>query len=190
MIKLDYYTRTNSYELEQIMTDGLFFDYYMDRSKYGKGVHLTYKNNRSWNRNPISLKIHLKNLDNILNVKNFDDFVFLLNKIDIISSTNINIENAPEHINSMPLKNGDLINLIGQNNISENGTYIFAGKDSPLLFYGNVPGYIQQYGVNKRFGDRFSVPYLINNGYNGIKIDNEKLLVLFNNKNIDNISVV
>src|SRR5690606_27857162 len=120
MIKLDYYTRTNSYELEQIMTDGLFFDYYMDRSKYGKDVHLTYKNNRSWNRNPISLKIHLKNLDNILNVKNFDDFVFLLNKIDIISSTNINIENAPEHINSMPFKNADHINLIGQNNISEN----------------------------------------------------------------------
>lgn len=191
MTKLDYYFRTNSYEIDHILSKGLFFDYYKENGKYGKGIYLTYNNIGLWNKNPISLQVKLKNLNNILNVVNFEELITdFLNHIDITANSNVNVAEAPNEINSIILQKGDLISLTQQNNIQQNGVYMFIEAGKPLLEYGNITNYIIKFGTDHKFGNKYVMPYIINNGYNGIKISSENFLILYNGNNLNKISVI
>jgi hypothetical protein len=75
MINLDYYYRTDIYEVDTILSKGIFFDYFKTSREYGFAIYTTDKPTINLNNKPLILDIHLKSLDNILIVTNFQQLL-------------------------------------------------------------------------------------------------------------------
>jgi len=75
MVKLDYYFRTDIYELNNILKKGLNFDYYKTGREYGFALYLTDKLNVNFLNKNVILNVHFKNVYNILTVTNFEQLL-------------------------------------------------------------------------------------------------------------------
>lgn len=95
MINLDYYFRTDIYELENLLVKGLAFDYFKTSKEYGFALYLTTKPEINLTNQNIITTVHLKNLNNILIVTNFQEFL-----------TNYLIPNTPGDVSSYVNANG------------------------------------------------------------------------------------
>lgn len=190
MIKLDYFYRTDSYELPNLLQKGLAYDYYKTSREYGFSYYLTDKPNINLNNKNVITKVHLKNLDNILVVTNFDELkTEHLLPLTATAVTNINITSAPDMIGLTPIGSGDIIGLAAQTNAQENGRYLSVGVGKPLERYLDVNSYINSFGVTERLGIKAVQPYMVANGYSGLHITSEHLMVLYNTDNIRYIKV-
>lgn len=87
MINLDYYFRTDIYELNNIINKGLSFDYLKTAREYGFALYLTDKTSINLNNKNVILDVHFKNVDNILVVTNFEE----LKTTWLIPNTNADI---------------------------------------------------------------------------------------------------
>jgi len=190
MINLDYFYRTDSYELPNLLKNGLAYDYYKTGREYGFSYYLTDKANININNKNIVARIHFKNLDNILVVKNFNELkTEHLLPLTATAATNINITSAPDMIGITTIESGDIIGLGAQTNAQENGKYLSIGAGLPLQRYVDVNSYINTYGITERVGTKVVQPYMEANGYSGLHITSEHLMVLYNTNNIRYIKV-
>lgn len=78
MINLDYYYRTDIYDINTILTKGLIYDYYKTSREYGFGLYLVNKKNVRLNNKDLIVNVHLKSNDNILVVANFEELLTLI----------------------------------------------------------------------------------------------------------------
>lgn len=190
MINLNYYYRTDSYELNNIIKKGLSFDYYNTSREYGFSLYLTDKPKINLNNKNIVLKVHFKNLDNILTVVNFQELLSeYLTVTDVTASANINIASCPTEIGIVTIHEGMIIGLNSQTNVSENGKYLCVGIGKPLQKYLDVTSYINNNGITPRVGTKVVEPYMKANGYTGLRVTSENLMVLYNTLNIKYIKV-
>lgn len=190
MINLDYFYRSDIYELNHILLKGLAFDCYKTSREYGYSLYLTDKPNKNLNNKNVILNVHLKSLDNILIVTNFQELLnnYLL-PITTTALSNINVMSPPSSINSITLSSGDIIGLSGQSNALQNGIYIFMGAGVPLERSIDVVSYVNHFGKTARLGTKYIQKYMIANGYSGLKITSENLLVLYDTSNVKYIKV-
>jgi hypothetical protein len=190
MINLNYYYRTDSYELNNIIKKGLSFDYYNTLREYGFSLYLTDKPKINLNNKNIVLKVHFKNLDNILRVVNFHELLTEhLNVTDATSSANVNIMSCPNIIGGTPIESGMIVGLNSQTNTIENGKYLCYGVGKPLQRFIDVNSYINSFGITPRLGTKAVEPYMKANGYSGLHVTSENLMVLYNTSNIRYIKV-
>jgi hypothetical protein len=195
MTNLDYYFRTDSYELDNIISKGLAFDYYKMSKEYGFCLYLTDKPKINLTNKNIVLQVHFKNLDNILVVKNFQE---LLNdhllKVVCNAVDNIDITHAPAEIKDIggafvTLHPGDVIGLGNQTNVQENTLYLFVGVGVPLQRYVDITSYINSFGINDRIGTKVIQKFMMAKGYSGLKDISQNLMVLYDTSNIRYIKV-
>jgi len=185
MGNLDYYYRTNSYELENILKKGLSYDYYNTASEYGFCLYMSGRPNVNFDEKNIVTRVHFKNLDGILFVKNFQELLTdHMSKITATSAVNINTQSAPVNINNVSVIPGNIIGLAAQNNASENGRYLYLGAGKPIERYLDVSSYINTFGITDRIGTKAVVPYMRANKYSGVMETGKKLMVLYDTTNI------
>ena len=190
MITLDYYFRTDNYELDNLLAKGLSYSYYKTAREYGFALYLTDKPRINLNGKNIITVSHFKNLDNILTVTNFQEL--LTEYLTIITATsivNVNIESCPSTINGIPVEAGDIIGLGAQSNANQNGIYLCYGVGEPLGQYGDISSYLTTFGLTPRFGTKFVQKYMEANKYNGLRVTSQNLMILYNTTNIKYIKV-
>lgn len=100
MVRLDYYFRTDIYELDNILLKGLNFDYLKTGREYGFALYLTDKVNTNFLNKNVILDVHFKNVDNILTVVNFEELkdVYLIPNISGDISSYINANGRTERL--------------------------------------------------------------------------------------------
>lgn len=195
MTNLDYYFRTDSYELDNIISKGLAFDYYKMSKEYGFCLYLTDKPKINLNNKNVVLKVHFKNLDNILVVKNFQELLTEhLLKVVGHAVDNIDITQAPGEIKTtegglISLQPGDVIGLSNQTNAQENGLYLFSLQNKPLQRYVDITSYINSFGINDRIGTKVIQKFMMAKGYSGLRDISQNLMVLYDTSNIRYIKV-
>lgn len=80
MIQLDYFYNTNIYNVSDALQSNLGLLFFDSNSKYGNGLVLNIKaNNVKTSMANITVAAHLRSLDTILVVKNFDDLMAFMN---------------------------------------------------------------------------------------------------------------
>lgn len=183
-MSLQYYYNTNINEVNNLLTNGFIYDYYKIQTTYGKGIYLT-SNKQQTSKNNIILSVQIKSLDNILIVDNYDNLIsnFFTTKITIDINVNIN------SVNNDIINVGDIILLTGQNDVSQNGHYIYIGRNLPLLKVIDINNYIINTENKYIVGEKHIKPLLQLRGYNGIKILRENILILYNINEIKNIKI-
>lgn len=136
-ITLNYYYNTNSYDIQTILTRG-FQRTHKTNGSYGFGIYLTNLNNNniSVNNSIVTLQVDIKNIDNILFVRNLDSLIYKF------------------------IRSQKFINEFERTGI-----------------------------ITPRLAKKYIEPFIKRNDFNGLKIIDENLLILYNEKEIRNISL-
>ena len=187
-MSLKYYYNTNIYQATSLLLKGFIYDYYKVNNNYGKGIYLT-ENQQTTNINNIILTVELKSLYNILIIDNYNQLINNFLKSKVVSTISININNPSKIFDGYKASIGDIITLSNQENTNENGDYIFMGEKIPLQKTINILTYINNNGITHRVGEKFIKPLIKLRGYNGIKIVDEKILIVYNINEIKYIKI-
>jgi len=140
MLQLDYFYNTNIYNVNYALQSNLTLPFFDSNSKYGHGLILNNKvSNVKTSSANITVVAHLKSLDNILIVKNFEDLLTFMNN----SSANdyLNKRGATERFGDKFIKTYAIANSYAGIKILQDNILIVFKKDiiEFVVLFSNKP---------------------------------------------------